>query len=194
MDEKTLVTLEFQKILERLASYANFSASADLARDLRPVSEFDEVVKRQARTTEARRLLALTRQGQSRAVSEGIPMELWVDSQRRTFGLEAEPSYEPTDEKAVEFTWESDIQLEAVNDGVNRSPGGGRLFASSSGTVAGRAVLSRHPELPRIRFLPDGSIAESSPQKLCLTGSDGFSIWLTQSRNRSSYELSNRSN
>ncbi|HEY5912531.1 MAG TPA: GspH/FimT family pseudopilin [Verrucomicrobiae bacterium] len=144
--------------------------------------------------SEARRLLALTRQGQSRAVSEGIPMELWVDSQRRTFGLEAEPSYEPIDEKAVEFTWESDIQLEAVNDGVNRSPGGGRLFATSSGAVAGRAVLSRHPELPRIRFLPDGSIAESSPQKLCLTGSDGFSIWLTQSRNRSSYELSNRSN
>ncbi len=57
MDEKTLVTLEFQKILERLASYANFSASADLARELRPVSEFDEVLKRQARTTEARRLL-----------------------------------------------------------------------------------------------------------------------------------------
>src|SRR5512142_735354 len=57
MDEKTFVTLEFQKILERLASYANFSASADLARELRPVSEFDEVIKRQARTTEARRLL-----------------------------------------------------------------------------------------------------------------------------------------
>ena len=29
--------------------------------------------------SEARRLLALTRQGQSRAVSEGVPMDLWVD-------------------------------------------------------------------------------------------------------------------
>lgn len=57
MDEKTFVTLEYQKILERLASYANFSASADLARELRPVNEFEEVIKRQARTTEARRLL-----------------------------------------------------------------------------------------------------------------------------------------
>lgn len=57
MDEKTFVTLEYQKILERLASYANFSASADLARELRPVNDFDEVVRRQARTTEARRLL-----------------------------------------------------------------------------------------------------------------------------------------
>jgi len=57
MDEKSFVTLEFPKILERLASYADFSASADLARELRPVVDFDEVIRRQARTTEARRLL-----------------------------------------------------------------------------------------------------------------------------------------
>lgn len=57
MDEKTLGTLEYPKILERLASYADFSASADLARALRPINDFDEVLKRQARTAEARRLL-----------------------------------------------------------------------------------------------------------------------------------------
>jgi DNA mismatch repair protein MutS2 len=57
MDEKTLSTLEYHKILERLAGYASFSASADLARSLRPVIDFDEVMKRQACTTEARRLL-----------------------------------------------------------------------------------------------------------------------------------------
>ncbi len=57
MDEKTFRTLEFPKILERLADYAAFSASADLARALRPVTDFDEVLRRQAVTTEARRLL-----------------------------------------------------------------------------------------------------------------------------------------
>jgi DNA mismatch repair protein MutS2 len=57
MDEKTLSTLEYYKILERLADYASFSASADLARSLRPVIDFDEVMKRQACTSEARRLL-----------------------------------------------------------------------------------------------------------------------------------------
>ncbi len=57
MDEKTFVTLEFHKILDRLAEYADFSASADLARSLRPVVDFDEVIKRQACTTEARRML-----------------------------------------------------------------------------------------------------------------------------------------
>jgi DNA mismatch repair protein MutS2 len=59
MDEKSLHMLEFPKILERLAGYAAFSASADLARALRPSADFDEVMRRQACTREARHLLSL---------------------------------------------------------------------------------------------------------------------------------------
>src|SRR5438874_13384988 len=53
--------------------------------------------------SEARRLLALTREGQSRAVSEGLPMDLWLDAQQGAYGLEAESSYEENDRKAVDF-------------------------------------------------------------------------------------------
>jgi DNA mismatch repair protein MutS2 len=59
MDEKTLQTLEFPKILERLAGYAAFSASADLVRALQPTSKLDEALTRLARTTEARLLLSV---------------------------------------------------------------------------------------------------------------------------------------
>jgi DNA mismatch repair protein MutS2 len=59
MDEKTLNTLDFPKILGRLADYASFSASADLARALRPVTDLDEVRLRLSQTTEARRLLSV---------------------------------------------------------------------------------------------------------------------------------------
>src|ERR1035437_9191760 len=65
--------------------------------------------------SEARRLLALTRSGQSRAVSEGVPMDLWVDAAQGTFGLEAEPSYDTSDPKAVDFALDSGLQLEVVN-------------------------------------------------------------------------------
>ncbi len=143
--------------------------------------------------SEARRLLALTRLGQSRAVSEGIPMELWIDGPNKQFGVEAEPSYETTDAKAVEFTLDNDMQLEAVDTGVRRATTG-RFTPGASGIVLTKTVLSRHSDLPRIRFLPDGSIADNSPQKICLTGRDGFSIWLLQNPNGSSYELSARSN
>jgi DNA mismatch repair protein MutS2 len=59
MDEKTLQTLEYPKILEKLAGYASFSASAELVRALRPSAVWDEVQHLQARTTEARRLLSV---------------------------------------------------------------------------------------------------------------------------------------
>ena len=59
MDEKTLAILEFPAVLERLAAYAGFSVSAELGRALRPSSDMEEVRLRQARTSEARRLLNL---------------------------------------------------------------------------------------------------------------------------------------
>ncbi len=57
MDEKSLITLEFPKILERLASFAAFSASAEMGRSLRPTVDLAEARAQLARTTEARRLL-----------------------------------------------------------------------------------------------------------------------------------------
>lgn len=58
MDEKTLHTLEYFKVLERLAVFCAFSASAELARALRPTSDLDEARRRLQRTTEARNLLS----------------------------------------------------------------------------------------------------------------------------------------
>lgn len=60
IDEKTLQTLEFPKVLERLAEYAAFSVSAELARRLRPADDLEEAQRRQAHTREARRLLSVS--------------------------------------------------------------------------------------------------------------------------------------
>ncbi len=59
MDDKTLSTLEYPKVLERLAGFCSFSASAEAARALRPSVSLDEVKPRLQRTTEARKLLSL---------------------------------------------------------------------------------------------------------------------------------------
>jgi len=58
MDVKTLHTLEFEKVLEKLSSYAAFSASAELARNIHPSSELPSARERQAFTTETRHLLS----------------------------------------------------------------------------------------------------------------------------------------
>jgi DNA mismatch repair protein MutS2 len=59
MNEKALSTLEFYKIIARLAEYAEFSASAELARQLRPTSDLEEARQRQQATAEARHILSL---------------------------------------------------------------------------------------------------------------------------------------
>jgi DNA mismatch repair protein MutS2 len=58
MDTKSITTLEFMKILDRLSGYVSFSASAALVKALRPTNDYELAVERQARTSEARRLLS----------------------------------------------------------------------------------------------------------------------------------------
>jgi DNA mismatch repair protein MutS2 len=59
MDEKTLRTLEFPKVIEKLVEFSAFSASAELARALIPAPTLDEALERQARTSEAVKLLSI---------------------------------------------------------------------------------------------------------------------------------------
>lgn len=59
MDHKTLQVLEYPKILERLAAFCDFSASAALARALEPTTSIDLARLRLLETTEATRLLSV---------------------------------------------------------------------------------------------------------------------------------------
>jgi len=140
--------------------------------------------------SEARRLLALTHQAQSRAVSESIPMNLWIDASQGAYGLEAESSYESTDSKAVDVKLDTDMKIELVNNGL-QTAAIARPATSPSLSLAGNG---NHSNLPGIRFLPDGSIADTSPQAVRLTGRDGVSLWLAQARNRLNYEIRNQLN
>jgi len=142
--------------------------------------------------SEARRLLALTRQGQSRAISEGIPMDLWLDAQGSMFGLEAEPSYEPEDRRAVEFPVDPGLVIETVSLGRAQAGAATTSFGGSRSlrnTESGTRAQTKHAALPRIRFLPDGSFTQDSPQAIVLTGRDGYSMTVSQSRNGLSYEI-----
>ncbi len=123
--------------------------------------------------SEARRLLALTRHGQSRAVSEGVPMVLWLDAPGGSYGLEEDQSYDERDPKAVEYTLDKELRIEVSNPAVQ---GTNRL------------------RLPALRFLPDGSIDESSPETVRVLDAKGVALWVAQSRNRLSYEIRNKTN
>jgi prepilin-type N-terminal cleavage/methylation domain-containing protein len=138
--------------------------------------------------SEARRLLALTRNGQSRAVSEGLPMDLWVDADQGKFGLEAEPSYDNQDPRKVDLQVDTGIQIKVEIGAVSSSTNSGSANQAASVASKPRTMLVQ-PGLPTIRFMPDGSIADTSPLMLCIMARDGSALWLKQSRNRLTYEI-----
>jgi type IV fimbrial biogenesis protein FimT len=126
-------------------------------------------IRGQALNSEARRLVALMHAGQSRAVSEGLPMVLWVNEKQGAYGLQAETTGQNGDPKAENLTVDSALQITVVNPG-------------SGGTT-------KFGGLPAIRFLPDGTVDENSPTMLQLLDAKGHALWLIESRDRNGYEI-----
>jgi Tfp pilus assembly protein FimT len=106
-------------------------------------------VRGRALDSEARRLAALMHAGQSRAVSEGAPMVLWVDEKQGTYGLQAETTGQNGDAKAENLTVDATLQIAVVNAGM---------------------TPVTFQNLPAIRFLMDGTVDENSPQDADLDG------------------------
>jgi len=109
--------------------------------------------------------------GQSRAVSEGLPMMLWVDEKQGAYGLAAETPPSGSDPKAENLPVDENVRIAVLN--------------------VGATGLTTFQNLPAIRFLADGTIDENSPQTLRLTDARGNALWLVEARNRMGYEIRN---
>ena len=131
-------------------------------------------IRGRALDSEARRLFSLTHEAQGRAVSEGMPMLLWVDEKGGAYGVQEEATGKTgknaDDPKAENLMLESSLQIAVMN--------------------AGLGAPTTFNKLPAIRFLPDGTVDENSPQTLQLTDSAGFMRWLLLNKLRTGYEIS----
>ena len=116
-------------------------------------------------TEESRRFLALTRYARSEAVSQGIPMELWIEPRENRYGLRP---------------------LIALGD-MRRS--------NISYTLAGGVEFSIEESAfdeegqPSIRFWPDGDIDEGSLDAVQLLDRSGFSFNIVQADYGTGYRL-----
>ena len=133
------------------------------------VPTMSKFIRGRALDSESRRLFALMHAAQSRAVSEGAPMMLWVDDKAGTYGVEAETSGQSGDAKAENLTVDSTLAISVLNAGT----GGQATFKN----------------LPAIKFLPDGTVDETSPPTLALQDVDGFARWLVLGKTRMGYEI-----
>jgi type II secretion system protein H len=147
--------------------------------------------------SEATRFLALLRHAQSRAVSEGVPVVVWLDPESRLYGLEAESSYVERDDLALEFRVNDQVEVEA------ELPPAANLLSE----LLDRAALLP-PELDLtvqtertqaiknliwFRFNPDGFLTENLPRwvefREVRDDRSAARLWVAQSYNRLSYEI-----
>jgi type II secretion system protein H len=127
--------------------------------------------------SEAQRFLALTRFAQSRAISEGVPMILWMNPQERAYGLEMQAGYGANDSKPQRFTLDESLQLQPQSQVL------GMLTQSNLWTETRRTTR------PEIRFLPDGTISETSPNQIIIRQDKDDALWITETTNHLRYEI-----
>jgi prepilin-type N-terminal cleavage/methylation domain-containing protein len=136
-------------------------------------------------TNEARRFLSITHYGSVRAVSESVPVDLWMDVKSGRYGLAASGGYTETKTNTVDFIMDKDLKMIV-------GPAPGMLTTSNWWTPTMTRARGR---FPIIRFQPDGFISETSPQEVVFqdaTGGNktvGTQIWLVENPNHTRYEL-----
>jgi prepilin-type N-terminal cleavage/methylation domain-containing protein len=133
--------------------------------------------------SEGRRMLALTRYAQSRAVSEGVPMVMWFDPELGKYGVKAELTYDGEDKKAVEYQLASNLQMELPSTALTTAePIPWKITADISGIY------------PSIRVTPDSFIAETSPEWVwikIIREDQPDAVWLALNANGLNYALQN---
>jgi type II secretion system protein H len=127
---------------------------------------------------EARRFLSLTRFAQSRAISEGLPVELWMNPRAGTYGVQALSGYTETRTSPMDFNVDSSIQLafSAPSSVMVRSN-----YWSQAQGVSGAVA--------KIRFQPDGFISDTSPQNIYFRQAGNSQVWLTETPSHLRYEI-----
>jgi type II secretion system protein H len=127
---------------------------------------------------EALRFIALTRYGQSRAINEGVPVELWINPRAGSYGLEALSGYAQTETKPESYTLDSSVQI---------------AFSAPSSVLLRSNYWSQAKAqfgaVTKIRFQPDGFISDASPESIFLRQGNQSQVWIAKAPTHLEYDI-----
>jgi len=117
---------------------------------------------------EAYRIVALTQHAQNRAISEGIPMSLCIDTDNQIYGLRESETFALNQETGRVYRVNRALQLDYQDN----------------------ATLT--PTRPEIFFHPDGGIGEGSVTNLWIERPNDERLWIGLTTNRLSFEITRK--
>ena len=145
--------------------------------------------------SEARRFLSLTHYASSRAVAEGVPMELYVDTQQKLYGLRAQAGFLESDSRAVQYKLPEELSFEVTAAPAKKISGQDNFddpeaeFANADDGSTGTRPIKI------LRFTSDGFIGDKSPAAVILRQraadelTEGSALAIAQSATRLNYEI-----
>jgi Tfp pilus assembly protein FimT len=112
-------------------------------------------------------LLALTEYGRDEAISQGVPMDVWLNPASGQYGVTAKAGYPGDATRDKQYTLDSDLHFDS----------------------AGAAVATAGQQLNLAEFEPDGTLDPSSLPSMRIVGHAQASISVAQTSNGYGYEL-----
>lgn len=107
-------------------------------------------------------------------------MVLWLETEQRSYGLNADKSFVDEDPLAEQFTLDDALEVEVLR--FSRS-----MVASQTNRYQNEKLDAGN--LYTLRFNPDGFASPGSPEAIVFRQGEKEELWVTQSRNRLNYEI-----
>jgi type II secretion system protein H len=109
---------------------------------------------------EARRFLACTEYARDEALSQGIPMVLWIASDTGRFGVQPKAGYPGDDQRSREFQLHADLRIELPNSQTPANTAPSIEFGCEGGPVPGSLpwvrLVDRFASVFVVALTPDG--------------------------------------
>lgn len=114
---------------------------------------------------EASRVLALTEYGRDEAVSQGVPMTIWINPQSQRFGVEPKAGFDGDESRSKDFALNPDLHFE-----IERS-------------------ATRNGLIDAVEFSPDGAVASSSVDAMRLVDRFNSAVTIARTADGWAYEI-----
>ena len=114
---------------------------------------------------EAARFLALTEYARNEAISQGVPLIVWIDPAAGRFGVEPKSGFAADQERLREFILDADIQFDLLESG------------------------SKLTIVESVEFAPDGSPEGPSIEAFRLLDRFGSAITIARTADKLGYEI-----